>query len=63
MRFVRKPKLYDWNILRPANQIADIFTKPLPREKCLKHKFELNVLPENGNVEFGRKSCNLDKPK
>ena len=40
--------------LETTNQTADIFTKPLPKEKFLKHKCELNILSKDGDVEFGR---------
>ena len=57
MSFVRdyiKAKTLRLEYLETTNQTADIFTKPLPKEKFLKHKCELNILSKDGDVEFGR---------
>ena len=57
MSFVRdyiKAKTLRLEYLETINQTADIFTKPLPKEKFLKHKCELNILSKDGDVEFGR---------
>jgi len=37
-----------------TTQTADIFTKGLSREKFLKHKYELNLVSEEGDDEIGR---------